>query len=181
MGFHIAVTILFRVEVRGIGRQPFHRECGMGCQRRRDFPCFMCPGTIPNQNEPSWEVSLEVLERRNDALCGDRPSEMALVNLARQGQSDRRRKLAPRASAPADDRGPSLRSPGAAQGFLKREPELVEQHDVGVEAPSLFFLRGQSCRNHAATNASSRSRARSMGYWQRQPHFLSKALTECTW
>ena len=55
------------------------------------FLAGMNAGSIPNQNDLAWHMSLQMLERLNGLFTSDGTLKMAFIDFARQGQRDGRR------------------------------------------------------------------------------------------
>ena len=64
----------------------------------------------------------------------------------------------------ANDRGPATRRPGSANGRDQEKPGLVDEHQIGAQPRSVFFIRGHSWRFQCSIAASSRSKARLRGF-----------------
>jgi len=137
--FDIAVTEFFWIEFGRIGRQPLDDDCGVLCQVGLGLVTGVDARSIPYENEPPSNVSLQMLEGLDRVCAVYAAVAMALVNLARPSQADRRRQSAALAGHAAHPRAPAGQRPSAPQGFLKREAKLIEKHDFGAVSPRLFL------------------------------------------
>jgi hypothetical protein len=156
--FDVAMAALLGIQIGGIGREPVHLDLGMRTQIRFDHRGAMRVEPVPDDDERAGNVALEVTERAHDVISADGMREVAFVDAAREGQPDRGGECAALADA-SQDRGLPPRSPRGPRLGPERKAGLIYEHDLGLLAASLFFIRGQSCVSQACTRASSRSRA----------------------
>jgi len=78
----IAMTILFWVQFRSIGRELFNQDFRMVLQIGLGNLAAMGPGTIPNQDEFSGYLPLNVLQGFNEFFAIDRTFKMPFVDFA---------------------------------------------------------------------------------------------------
>jgi hypothetical protein len=113
---------------------------------------------VPDDDEGARNMALKVTEGGHHVVSADGTREMSLVNAARQGSPDDRGQCTALADA-SQDRGLPPRRPRGPRLGPEGEAGLIDEHDLGLLAASLFLIRGQSCLSQARTRASSRSRA----------------------
>jgi len=81
--FDIAVTLFFGIEFRRILWQRFNPYFRMSVKIPVGLPTLVNRGSIPNQNQGSRHMALEMFEHSNDLRTLHAPSKMAFVDLAR--------------------------------------------------------------------------------------------------
>lgn len=83
MLFDVAMTILFRVQLWSIGWQEFDMDLGMLGKIIFHFLADVDSGSIPNQNDPAWNVSLHMFEHLNGLFTSNCTFKMAFIDFAR--------------------------------------------------------------------------------------------------
>lgn len=169
----IPMTLLLRVQLRGIRWQPLDVDLGVIGQECLDHSGAMGLQSVPDDNHRPRDLVSEVFQMRDRIVAVDRMVEMLCADTARGGQSDRRGDLAPLTHAPQYRRLP-LGGPCRVGPDLERKPCLVDEDDHGALAASFFLMRGQSRSSQARINSSSRSRARTAGTCAVQPKSLRR-------
>jgi hypothetical protein len=106
----MAMAPLLRIQVRGVGRKPVHLDLRMCLHILCDHCRAMGVEPVPDDDEGTRNVSLEVMEGDYDIFSADGMCEVPLVDAARQGQPDHRGKCTAFADA-SQDRCLPLRSP----------------------------------------------------------------------
>ena len=91
MVFDVAVTIFFWVQFWSIGWQKFNLDLWMDGKIPFYFLAGMNAGSVPDQNNPAGNMSLQMLEHLNGLFTSHGTFKMAFVDFARQCQSDCRR------------------------------------------------------------------------------------------
>ena len=86
--FDISMAVLFRVEFWGVGWQEFHFNFRMIGKIGSDFFTDMNTSSIPNQNDLTWDIPLQMLKSFNNLFAFDRSVKVPFVDPARQGQRD---------------------------------------------------------------------------------------------
>jgi len=84
--FDISMAVLFRVEFWRISWQEFHFNFWMIGKIGSDFFTGMNTSSIPDQNNPAWNLPLQMLKSFNNLLAFDRSIKVAFVDSARKGQ-----------------------------------------------------------------------------------------------
>jgi hypothetical protein len=82
MLFDIAMTALLRVQIRRVGRQPFHFKVGMGGDIVLDDHSSVCVQPIPDDDHRPGDVPLEVSQGHKNVRGTDGMRKVALVNPA---------------------------------------------------------------------------------------------------
>jgi hypothetical protein len=90
----MAMAPLLRIQVRGIGRKPVHLDLRMCLHILCDHCRAMGVEPVPDDDEGTRNVSLEVMEGDYDIFSADGMYEVPLVDAARQGCSRRMRNTA---------------------------------------------------------------------------------------
>ena len=108
--------------------------------------------TIPDQDEPFWQVKVNMRQGLHHLFALQATDKMALVDLARDSQADRRRHSPALPGDPAQDRPLPLGCPRWGKVFEKREPELIEKHDFDASALRPFLSWASRARSkHEST------------------------------
>jgi hypothetical protein len=154
----VAMAALLGIQIRGLGREPVHLDLGMRTPILSDHRGAMSVAPVPDDDERAWNVALEVTERDHHVISADGMCEGAFVDVAREGQPDRRGECAALADA-LQDRCLPNRSPRSPRLGPKGKAGLIYEYNLRFLAASLFLIWGQSCVSPARTRASSRSRA----------------------
>jgi hypothetical protein len=89
--FDIAMTVFFRIKLRGIGRQWLNYDFWMLSQKSCGLATDVNAGAVPDQNKTSGQMSLQMAQGFNDLSTLHPTFKMPLVNLARESQPYRRR------------------------------------------------------------------------------------------
>src|SRR5512139_3611144 len=95
-------------------------------------------GPIPDDEHRSAPMALQMLERLDHLSTPHPAGKVALVDFARQGQSDRRGETPTVILDPLQDRSVTAWGPGAREWLLERVAELVKKHDFCASAPRFF-------------------------------------------
>src|SRR5918998_324447 len=178
--FDVTMAPLLRVQLRGVGWQPFHLNVGVCGEILLDEHSPMRGQAIPDDDHRPSDVPLEVAEGHQDICRANSMRNMSLVDLASERQANHRGPLPALAHTPQDRRVADGR-PGGGGLRAKREAGLIDEHDGCASAASLFLMRGQSCLSQAWTKASSRSRAYTAGCCGLQPRALSRRARSWAW
>src|SRR3972149_2787201 len=133
------MTILFRVDLRCVGWQPFHKDLRMLCQILGDLYSLMNRRPIPNQDPSARDMATQMFQDFNDFFASHGTFKMALEDLARNRQPDRGRKNAPLFGHSSQQRTFATWSPGPSQRRKERKAGLVKQHDFCANSTCLFL------------------------------------------
>jgi hypothetical protein len=87
----VAMTPLFGIQVRGIGRQPVPLDRRMRAKLRLDHRGAMRPEPVPDQPEGAGNIALEVAEGGHHVIPADGLCEVPRVEAARSREADGRR------------------------------------------------------------------------------------------
>jgi hypothetical protein len=158
MLFDLAMAALLGVQIRRIGREPFHVKVRMCGHIVLDDNRSVCVQPIPDDAHRPGDVPLAVSQGHKNVRGTDRMRNMARVNLGGDREADHRGSLTAFADAPQDGCLPP-RSPGRARLGAKRDAGVIDEDHFRASATSLLFIRAQACVSQAWTRASSRSRA----------------------
>jgi hypothetical protein len=82
----IAMAPLLGIEIRSVGRKPMHLDRGMGLHILFDYLRAMGTEPVPDDDEGTGNVPLEVTEGEHDVLAADGMREVSLVDATRQDQ-----------------------------------------------------------------------------------------------
>jgi len=143
----------------------------------------MRPEAVPNENDGSADLILEMAEELADEIAGDigvgmEPELEANATVLRgeaQGSDDG--DLAVACGALPEDGSAAAGRPGPANEGGHQKAALVYKDDRGVQVRGFFLIRGHSSLIHRLISCSSRSIARRSGLWGDQP---SKARSRQT-
>jgi len=135
----ITMAIFFRVKLRSIWRQFFDEDFRLVSQICFCLFAGMNAGSIPNQNELAWNVSLNMFQCCNQRFTIDRTFKMLFVDFAREGQRYRSGYCATLLRNSAEDRTFSPASPSRRQLFLKGKAKFIPKYDGCPEPPRLFL------------------------------------------
>jgi len=100
---------------------------------------LMRTGSIPDQNDLAWQITLDMLEGSNHLVALDGAFEMTFVDLARHRQSDCSRQDPPITGHPSQDRPFASPGPGGRQRFEEREAKFIKEHGDCADPPTLFL------------------------------------------
>ena len=139
MVFDVAMAIFFWVQFWRISWQEFHANFGMSGKIALHFLAGMNSGSIPNQNDPAWNVSLQMFKRLNGLFTSNGTFKMSFIDFARESQSDGSRQSTTVIGDALEDWSFAFPGPGRSQSFLKGEAKHIPKHDVCAE-PLRFFL-----------------------------------------
>ncbi len=137
--FDIAMTVFFRIEIRGIGRQWLNYDFGMLRQKSRSLCTGVNAGSVPDQNETCGQMAQQMAQGSNHLSALHPTFKMPLVNLARKSQSHRRGDAAPLTGQAWQVGTLPARCPRSRQRFLKGKAELIKKHDFYADSPRLFL------------------------------------------
>ncbi len=161
------------IELRGIGGKEVGLDTAAAAQEVGDGGLPMDGPPIPQQDYRAVQVPQEGLKERPGVEpgevtgpAGQVEGQPSVLRGHRQG-ADRGDPIP--AEGVDDHRGLAAGRPRAADRRDEEEAALVEEDEVGAQVRCPFFSRGHSRRFQRAMAASSRSRARRMGFWQLQP------------
>jgi hypothetical protein len=84
--FDISMAVLFWIKFWRISWQEFHLNFWMIGKIGSDFFTGMNTSSIPDQNDLTWNMPLQMLESFNGLFAFDRSIKVPFVNPARQGQ-----------------------------------------------------------------------------------------------
>src|SRR5918992_6264340 len=110
MLFDVAMTPLFGIQIRCIGRKPVHLDLRMRAKIRLDHRGTMRTEPVPDQHEGAGNIALEVAEGGHNVIPTDGMFEVPLVDAARQREPDGRRE------------GPALTDTPQDRGLPNRRP-----------------------------------------------------------
>ncbi len=123
--------------------------------------------TNPDDEEFTFDVTLEVLQEVDHLLGLDRTGVKAKVKVPPR-QSGDGRELLP-VEVELQDRGLAFGTPCAYPVWLLAQTALVDEEERAPFSFGFFLMRGHSTRFQRAISSSLRSRARPVGRWQLQP------------
>ena len=170
--FDVPVAEFLGIEVGRMRRQFLKEDVATFVDVLDDAFGAMCLQPIPDDDDRTWHVALELLERLHNIFASDGVVEVPPKDPPRQRQRDDRRDGASSARAPQPRRLP-LRRPSRCRARQEPEARFVDEEDFGPDSASLFLIRGQSRLSHASTNSSSRSLGRGVGTCGVQPRLRS--------
>lgn len=167
--FELAVERFDRVELGRVGGQPVRLDSvAVLVQEVLDLLLAVDGAVVPDQQDPSSDVSQKLLEKTDDAVAVV-GSELHLeVEFAGGCDGGDGAHLVP-VSLVLQDRGLADGSPRLAHEGNDAEPGLVEEKHYCAEPGRPFFRRGHSSRIHRAISSSSRSLPRVTGFCQDKP------------
>lgn len=166
--------ILHGIELRGICRKPFRPE--PVCLRLQELPHDLRPmrrQSIPEQKKLPAKMASHLLHRpdndRTRHAPGDDPQKQSrLPSRGRADDEPHGRTLRPARPGTENRRQPFPGPRPLNEGTL-RESRLVPETERQTMTTSPFFSRGQVSATQARMASSSRSFARTMGFWQLHP------------
>lgn len=100
---------------------------------------FMCPSSIPDQNDPATQMVLQMLECCNQLVALHRTFKMTLEDLARHRQGYCGRQDPPIPCRPPKDGPFAYPCPSCCHWFQKREAKFIKEHHDCAEPPTLFL------------------------------------------
>lgn len=169
--------VFYRIELRGIGRQPFHGNASVGRGNElANHPRTMDGRPIPDDQQPgTFEMAVQCLEELHhllafDAAGMDAEEEAPQGDASDDGEAFPVEGLMQHGCLPA-------RSPGAHTVRTGAQPRLVDEDDGALLSARFFLMAGHSTRFQCAILGSSRSMARRSGRWQLNPSERSSRLT----
>jgi hypothetical protein len=129
---------------------------------------------VPDHDEGTGVMLVEPLKEADDVLRADgswheAEEEAGSVPTRGVGQRPDPREVLPGSEAGSQDRGLPARRPGALDRRSFRESALVDEDDRGPLARGVFFTAGHVVLTQRSIAASSRSRARVVGFCRDQP------------
>src|SRR6266542_133845 len=89
MRFHIAMTILFGIEVWRVLRQRLDNDLAMLKQEAQGLCTGVNMGMVADQDKPTRMIVQEVLPAPDHVMAVHGSCEMPLIDVPRQGQPDR--------------------------------------------------------------------------------------------
>lgn len=158
-----------RIELGRVRWEAFDVEAGTPRAQRPDIRALVDRPAVPEHDHVAPQMPEQGAEEERDLHVGDVLVRMEVevqaepppLGAERDGGDGR--DLVP-AVAVTDQRGVPPRRPGAAHGRDQQKARLVEEHQMGVQAPGFFLTATQRTRFHCAIAASSRSTARRSGF-----------------
>ena len=168
MLFPVTPQVLHWVEFRGISRKTFHPDFALQAfQVRTDKLATVCGHAVPNNEQLSSDMTLEVFQEIDHLLGLDRTGVEAKVKVPPRQPGDGRELLP--VEVELQDRGLAFGTPCAYAMRLLTQAAFIDE-DYGAPFFFGFFLmRGHSTRFQWTISSSLRSRARPVGRWQLQP------------
>lgn len=159
-----------RIELGGIGGQAHQREpalLALGEGTRREAAVRI--DAVPDHDQGTAVMAVELLEKADDVLGAHRSGHQAEKepgppSMRRVGHGTDAREILPVAEAVGQDRRLAPRRPSPLDRRPLREAALVEEDDRGPLACGVFFSAGHVVFTQRSIAASSRSRARVVGF-----------------
>lgn len=170
------------VELRCIGGQANQREPRLLVCERERLSAAMGIHAVPEDDEGSAVVPVETPQEPDDVLgtngSGHQAEEEPRATSVRRVRNgaDRRKMLPVAEAVPQDGRLPPRR-PGPLDRGTLREAALVDEDERCGLGRGVFFTAGQVVLTQRSIAASSRSRARVVGFCRDQPCFRSNRHT----
>ena len=180
MLFRVGPECFNRIEFRGIGREVFEVEVSSVGQVRLRERGTVSLKSIPQQNDGSAKVPLQLSQDRHDHGIVNRivrPQEMVAIEPApvrRDADHADRRDAALMLELMPQDRPMSPRRPGALDRWQHQKATFVPENDHRALPVRFFLMRGQSHCCQCSISAAFRSRARCSGFWGVKFSDLSK-------
>jgi len=178
--FGMAPDQFHGVQFRGVRWQQVRTHASRAREPCADEPAVVGAQPIPHEFDRRPHRAQEILQEGEDRRaivigigqatehCAHPPSR------GRDRQRRDHRDFAPRTAALLEDRGVSARRPAASHEWRHQEARFVDEDERRVAAGGVFFTRGQSSLIQRAMAASSRSRARRVGFCGLHPRAWSK-------
>ncbi len=141
---------------------------------------------IPDDNDGSGQVLAKLFEELDDVFGTNGPwnqaeEEAGSATVRGVGRSSNRREVLPVAEAMFQHRGLPPRRPRTLDRGPLRESTLVDEDDRRALACGVFFTAGQVVLTQRSIAASSRSRARVVGFCRDHPSLRSTRQTWPGW
>jgi len=133
------MTILFWIKLWSIRRQFFNQDFRVLLKIRLGHLAPMSPGSVPNQNDFSWDLLLNMGKRLDKVFTFYRAFKMPFVDPAREGQCNHRGQGPTFLGDSAMDRTLPFPGPGGRQLLLKGKTKFIPKYDFCAE-PLRFFL-----------------------------------------
>src|SRR5215475_13205344 len=140
--FDIAVAVLFRIQFRRIGRQPFDTDLLFRRQILFYNPRAMGLRSVPNHYQWLPEAGPQVAQHSHYLWPANRLAVMTLINPPIHRQRSDCRDLSPLTFTPQDWRAPAWR-PGSRRSRLETKARFVHKDDQCLAPPGFFLIRGQ--------------------------------------
>lgn len=157
------------IEFRGIRRKGFEVE---PFEPTTDFAngiAFVDPGIVPNDDHRAAKVLEQVAKKVTDLGVLDILFVQAIVQpeaLTLRAHRETGNDGDPLTDLMMEnDRSLPPRAPSFANRGDQQESGFVDEHEMGTQPCSVFFIRGHCFRFHAWMACSSRARARLSGFW----------------
>jgi hypothetical protein len=157
------------VELRGVRWKVFEMQSGKLMADLSNPFSFVNARVVPDDEDVPAKMAQQVPEKLTDFVVSD------VLRVAPEVQADA---LPPRSDGDARNHGDAImpvammnerrlsaRSPGLSHRGNQEEARLVDEDDVGTQACSVFFTRGQFVRFQRSMTSSFRSSARRSGFW----------------
>ena len=172
---------LVRVEFGGVAGESLDVQAWTASQHCANVGAFVDRAAIQEQDDVRPEVSEQSAEKHRYFDVRDIVRMEVNVEAAPPASGTDRdgrdgRDLVAAIPMP-QDRRLAARCPGSPDVGNEQEPGLVEEDEVGVQAPGFFLMAVHRYRFQCAMAASSRSTARRSGFWHDHPIRDSSRLT----
>ena len=176
VALEVAPEHLDRIEIGGVGRQEITMQLAAALEEPVDDLGSVGQRAIPNDEKRLLKLRAQA-SQEPDHSAGREVGvgkEGKVKSYPRPVRRDRERRdggdlLVP-SSTVQKNRRLASRSPRPADQRSHKKATLVDENDIGVQAPGFFLRRGQSSLIHFCTAFSSRSRARFSGFCGLQPN-----------
>lgn len=179
---HMAPDRFDRVEFRRVSREILAVQPRMAPKEAFHRRGFVDVEIVPDEDDVSTEMAEEVPQEEDHPfgvdiqIGGQGKVKSDPVTPGRDRDDCDDRYLLPVASSLVEDWRLSARCPGSTDQRRQKQPAFVEENEVGVQPPGVFFIRGQSFLTHRRMASSSRSRARRSGFCGLQPRERRRRL-----
>lgn len=182
IGLEVSPEVLDWIEFGGVRREVFQVSRG-GRHALGDQFAQVRLEAIPDQHDRGTQLALQVLEEIKHTGAVDVGIRVQAeiqrdpIALGRDAHGGDGRDLAVRAGPLVQHWRVATQAPGATHQWRHEQPRFVDKDQCGTQAGSVFFTRGQSCSIQAWIRASSRSRARRVGFCGEKPRPCNRRLT----
>jgi len=179
--FEVIPDALVGIQFGGVRREGHQMQTTRAVKQFSDWIATMDSAVVQQHDQMSSNLAQQLTQEANDLFALDVVRiQLAVQRTVEAPWTDRdagNGRDAVVSFAVANDRRPSDRGPGLADGRDQEEAGFVDEDDVGRQPCGVFFTAGQTDRFHSAMATSSRSMARRSGFWELQPNWCRSLPT----
>ena len=171
---------LDRIEVRGVGRKPFHMDVRAAGQVMANQRPAMYAPAVPQQDQRPTQVPLQFPQESHHGLLADGIATVHMgirphvVGYRRKAQGPDDRKLQPVAVRVAFHQVLPAKAPGVTRLSVQAKARFIGQNQMALGLDEDFFIRGNSSLIQRRISASLRSLGTRRGLRRLAPKLCRK-------